>query len=145
MAVTATPYGNFIMKLGTGTFNLPADTFKVLLTTSAYVPNIDTHASLTDVTNELADGVGGYAAGGKTLSGLAWTYDAANDRGVLAANIVTWSAAAFTCRYAVIYRAGADAASSPLVGYIDFGADKTLNTEDFVLSFVSGVVRIRVV
>lgn len=145
MAITATPYGNFIMKLGIGSFNLPADTLKVLLTTSAYVPNIDTHASVTDVTNELADAVGGYTAGGKTITGLTWTYDSANDRGVLASNIVTWSAAAFTCRYAVIYKAGADAANSPLVGYIDFGADKTLNTEDFVLSFVNGVARIRVV
>lgn len=145
MAITATPYGQFIMKMGTGGFNLPADTFKVLLTTSGYVPNIDTHASLTDVTNELADGVGGYTAGGKQLTGQTWTYDAGGDRGVLGANVVTWAGAAFTCRYAVIYKAGADAASSPLVGFIDFGADKTLNTEDFVLSFANGVVRIRVV
>jgi len=141
VAVTAAPYGKFWIGLGNGNFNFTTDVFKVLLTTSAYVPNIDTHEFLTDVINEVSGT--GYTAGGAALSGVSWTYDAVNHRAVLGANTVVWSGATFTAHRAVIYKSTGTAATSRLIGYVDFGVDKTYTSEDFELSFSNGVLRFR--
>lgn len=143
MAVIATPYGNFIMGLGRAVFDFEIDTFKAMLTTAAYVPNADTHTFVTDVTDEITGT--GYTAGGNALTGVTWTYDAVNRRGVLGANTVIWPGATFTARIAVIYQSAATAATSPLVGWVDFGADKSPVNEDFQLTSPSGVLRIRAV
>lgn len=143
MAVTAASYGNFIMNLGKGRFNFDTDTVKAMLTTSVYVPNVDTHQFATDVTGEITGT--GYTAGGQALTGVTWTWDAANKRGVLGANTVTWTAATFTARYAVIYRDAGSPATSLLIGYVDFGVDRSPAAEDFQLTNASGVLRIRAV
>ena len=47
-----------------------------------------------------------------------------------------------TARYVVIYRAGSSAANSRLIGLVDFGADRTYDTEPLQLSFPNGVLTI---
>ncbi len=144
MAVVAYPYGKFWIGLGTAQFNLPVDVIKVLLTTAAYTPNVDTHEFLSDVTNEvLAVGGSGYTAGGKTLTNVSLTYDAPNRRAVLNADTLVWSGANFTAHRAVVYKSTGTAATSRLIGYIDFGIDKVYSNEDFELNFSSGVLRFR--
>jgi hypothetical protein len=129
MAVTASAYGQAIMSLGLGRFNFGSDTLKVLLTTSSYTPNIDTHTYLSDVTNEVSGT--GYTAGGATLSGVSWTYDATNNLGKLLASTTTWTAATFTARTAVVYKSTGTAGTSPLLSYVDFGADQSPAGVDF--------------
>ena len=141
MTITATPYGKFLMNLGSGQFNLGSDAIKIMLTTAAYVPNIDTHEFKSDVTNEITGT--GYTAGGASLTGVTWTYDATNKRGVLGASAVVWTAATFTLRYAVIFKWTGTATTSRLIGWIDFGQDLSPASEDFTISFTSGVVRRR--
>ncbi len=143
MAITATPYGQFVLALGTGAFNLSSDTLKVLLTTSSYTPNVDTHTYLTDVTNEITGT--GYTAGGVTLSGVTWTYDSTNNRAVLGADSPTWATASFTARRAVVYKSTGVSGTSRLIGYVDFGENRTPTAENFVLNFTSGVLRLKVV
>jgi hypothetical protein len=164
------------------------------LHTSTYAPNQDTHAFVSDLTNELATG-GGYTQGTVSGGGLAIasptvTYTAANSWGTSRANStayavgdvvrpasangflymaavagtsggslptyptvvgttvadggVTWecigsgivlfgcsdpSWSTFTagpCRYAVLSdRTSGANATNPLIGYVDFGSDKT--------------------
>lgn len=115
MATTMTLYKNFVKKLGNREIDLDSDTFKVMLTTSSYTPNADTHDEKADVTNELST-ANGYTAGGATLGSLTWT---------LASSTVTWDAAdttwtasggAITARYAVIY--DDTATGDPLVAYL---------------------------
>lgn len=144
MAVTAAPYGKFLMALGNGQVNFSSNQFKVLLINGAYIPNIDTHEFLTDITDELAS-IGGYTTGGKDLTAVTWTYDAANRRGVLNADPVLWAGASFTARMAVVYQNTGTPATSRLVGSIDFGVGKTYSNEDFQLSFAAGVFRLRAV
>lgn len=143
MGVTAMPYGKFLMGLGNGQFNFSSDSFKVLLTSASYTPNQDTHEFLTDITNEVTGT--GYTAGGRTLSGVTWTYDSTNKRGQLGANAVTWSGVTITARRAVVYKNTGTASTSRLVGWLDFGLDKSYVAEDFQLSFPSGVSRIRAI
>lgn len=140
MAVTAAPYGAFLLSLTKGLFDLDTDVLKVALTTSTYVPNMDTHEFFDDVTDEITGT--GYTAGGATLAGVTLTYDSTNNRAVLAADDVVWTGATFTAHYAVVYQSTGVAGTSRLIGYIDFGADKTYASEDFTLGFPQDVVRI---
>ena len=120
-----------------GDINLGADTLKVILVSSAYVPNIDTHEDYADITNEIATG-GGYTAGGQALSGVAILTDLPNDRAALDANDVTWSASTITAaRGAVIYKDTGTPATSKLITYIDFGTDKSSSGGDFTIAWDS--------
>jgi hypothetical protein len=56
-----------------------SDTIKVMLLTSTYTPNLDTHKFKSDLTNEITGT--GYTAGGATLGSAALTYTVANSWG----------------------------------------------------------------
>lgn len=131
----AQTYGQASLHLGLGRFNFTTlNALKVLLTTSSYTPNIDTHDFRNDVTNEIA--VTGYAP--LSLSGVTWTYDAANNRSVLTADPITWIPLAATVRYAVIYGNVGTAATDPLLGYIDFESNTDLTSQGLNLAWPSG-------
>ena len=105
--------------------DLPGATVKLMLTTSAYVPNVTTagHSVLADVTNEIANGAG-YTTGGYTLvtgtvtaSGNGFKFSSADPFWNAAGTIPAW-------RNAVMYVAGTLwGKTSPLIGY--FLADNT--------------------
>jgi hypothetical protein len=143
MAVSATPYGKFLLELGKGSFNLSTDTIKAALTTSSYSPNIDTHEFFSDVTNE-ASGTG-YTAGGMTLTNVTWAYNSSQDYAILTADPVLWTGITITARRAVVYKSTGTASTSRLIGYVDFGVDRSQSgSNEFVLNFTLGVVRLRV-
>jgi hypothetical protein len=138
MAVTAKMYGQALLKAlnkeikWSGT---SPDTFKVMLCTSAYTPNQDTHVYLSDVTNEVA-ATGGYTAGGQALTSLNITYTAATNVIMLDAADVTWASSTITARYAVIYDdTPSTTATKPLLGYVDFGADQSSNAGNFTITW----------
>lgn len=147
MAVTATPYAAALGALGRGELNFDGDTFKAMVTTAAYVPNYDTDAFVSDVTDEVSGS--GYFAGGATLSGLSWAYDtsdASNKRWVLHADPILWSGVTWTGgRRLVVYRVGSAPAVSQLIGVIDWGVDKSPASEDFQQSFTAGLLRIKAI
>ncbi len=142
MAVSALPYGKFLLELGKGSFNLPTDTIKAALTTSSYSPNIDTHEFFSDITNEVSGG--GYTAGGMTLTNVTWTYSTSLDYAVLLADPILWTSITVTARRAVVYKSTGTASTSRLIGYVDFGVNRTQSgSNEFVLNFTLGVVRLR--
>jgi hypothetical protein len=66
-----------------------SDTIKGMLTTNAYTPNLDTHETKADVTNEVAGT--GYVARGTTLGSKTITYTAANSWGTARANTTAYA------------------------------------------------------
>jgi hypothetical protein len=98
------------------------DVIKATLHTSAYVPNQDAHTVYTDLSNELITG-GGYTAGGVALSGKTLTYNAPAHEARMDAVDPQWPGATFTVRFMVLRKDTGTPGTSPLILYVDFGAD----------------------
>jgi len=70
--------------------DINSDSLKMTLHNSSYTPNRDTHAYVSDLTNELAT-AGGYTAGGSTLTGAAITTVVANSWATARANSTAYA------------------------------------------------------
>lgn len=102
-----------------------AATYKMILTTSAYTENKDTHLVRSDVTGEVAAG-NGYTAGGATVT-VSITKDLTNDRVDISLGGATFTTAAgqtLTARKAVYYVNVGTAGTDRLVGVNDFTTDQ---------------------
>lgn len=105
-----------------GGIDFDTDTFKVMLTTSAYTENKDTHTKRSDVTGEVVGT--GYTAGGNTVTVTVGAVDTANDRVEISLGGTTWPASTITARKAVYYKSRGGASSADeLIAVVDFGAD----------------------
>ena len=140
MAVTAQVYGRAAELLLEGSHDLDGATYNVMLTTSAYTPDVDTHDFRSDITNEVTGT--GYSAGGQALGTVTVTYDSANNRAVFDAADAVWASSTITARYAVIYRARGGASSADeLLCYVDFGADVSSTGGAFTIAWhANGIV-----
>lgn len=126
-------YGSLPAKTFNKEIDLDTDTIKVMLLTSAYTPNQDTHDYLDDVVGNEVTGTG-YTAGGAVLSSKTVTYDAGTNTFKFDAADVTWASSSITARYAVVYDdSGASNATKPLIGYFDFVTDRASSNGDFVV------------
>jgi len=124
-------YNSAVDDMARGAIDFDTDTFKVMLVTSSYTPNKDTHDKRDDVTNEVSGT--GYTAGGVT-SACTVTKDTANDRVTLSFAAVNWASSTITARAAVIYKSrGGLASTDELVCYVDFGADVSSSSATFSL------------
>ena len=113
------------------TIDLDTDTIKLILLTASYTPDQANHDFRDDLGANEATGGTGYPAGGFTLASktlaatsLTLNFDAADISQAIVGG-------PFAFRYGVYYKVVGTAATDPLVGYVDFGAqsvtDATLN------------------
>lgn len=142
MAVTSFVYGGFLQSLANKEIDLDSDTLKVMLCTSTYAPNQDTHRYKSSVTNEVTGT--GYTATGATLTSVAVTYTAGTNTLMLDAADTSWASSTITARYAVVYDSTpATDATRPLICYIDFGADVSSSAAAFTITWdAAGIVTI---
>lgn len=142
---TSKAYGNVAKAVFNKELDWDSDDIRVMLVSSSYTPNQDTHDYLDDVQAFEVNGTG-YTAGGIALATKTSTYDAANNVLVLDAADVTWASSTITARYAVVYNnTGANAAAKPLVGYVDLVSDQASNAGNFILEWdPSGILRVNV-
>ncbi|WP_280201403.1 hypothetical protein [Nocardia cyriacigeorgica] len=130
MPVTAKWYGLGLKAMANKEVDWDSDTIKVMLCTSAYAPNQDTHAYKSDVTNEVTGT--GYTAGGGTLANRTSSYTAGTNTLVLDADDLSWPNSTITARYAVVYDSTpASDATRPILGYVDFGQDVSTTAGTF--------------
>lgn len=141
MAVTGKLYSNYPLHLNNGAINFPSDTIKCALCTSTYTPNQSTHKWFSDITNEITGT--GYTAGGATLTTK--TNTVATTVNTIDADDPSWTTATFTARYAVFYKSTGTSTTSPLIGYLDFGADQTVSAGAFTIQLnASGLAQLTV-
>ncbi len=127
-------YNSFKRDIMNGALDLDTDTIKVMLVTSSYTPDQDSHTKRSDVTNEVSGT--NYTAGGSALANKAVTADNTDNEGVFDADDLTWSTSTITARGAVLYKSRGGASSADeLICYIDFGADKSSSAGNFTLQW----------
>jgi hypothetical protein len=127
-------YNSFKRDIMNGSIDLDTDAINVMLVTSTYTVNQDTHTKRSDITNEVTGT--GYSAGGQALAGKAVTVDNTDNEGVFDANDVTWSTSTITARGAVLYKARGGASSADeLIAYLDFSTDKISSAGDFIIAW----------
>jgi hypothetical protein len=131
-------YGLGAKALANKDLDWDTDTIKVMLTTSAYTPNQDTHEFKSDVTNEVTGT--GYTAGGATLANKVLSYDAGSNEVRLDADDTTWANSTITARYAVVYTDTGTAGTSRLWGYVDFVTDQSTSGTEFKITWASSGV-----
>lgn len=137
MAGTLKWYGKGLQHLVSGDIALDTDTFKILLCTSTYTPNQDTHEFRSDVTNEVANG-NGYTTGGATLSGVSVTYDSATNQVRVSWTDPTWPTSTITARTAVIYKSrGGAATADELLAYVTNDIDVSSTNGTFTVDLPS--------
>ena len=125
-------YNSAVDDMARGAIDFDTDTFKVLLVTSSYSPNKDTHDRRDDITNEVTGT--GYSTGGVT-SACTVTKDTANDKVTLQFASVSWPSSTITARAAVIYKSRGGASSADeLIAYNDFGADVSTTAGTFTVA-----------
>lgn len=125
-------YNSFWEDLGKGAIDLDTDTIKVLLTTSSYAEDKDTHDRRNDVTNEVTGS--GYTAGGATAT-VTVTKNTSTDTTTYTFGVVTWSTSTITARKAVYYKSRGGASSADeLIAINDFGTNVSSTGGTFTLN-----------
>ena len=124
-------YNSCIDDMARNAIDFDTDSFKVLLVTSSYTPDKDTHLKRSSVTNEVSGT--GYTAGGISAP-VTVTKDTANDKVTIQFAAVSWTSSTITARGAVYYKSRGGASSADeLVCYADFGADVSSSSATFSL------------
>ena len=135
-------YNRGLENAARGTIDFDTDTFKVLLTTASYTENKDTHDFRDDVTNEVGAS-GTYSAGGATLSGGSFAYDAGSNEYRIAWTSPSFTSATITARVAVIYKSRGGAASADeLLAYCTESGDVTSTAGTFTVTLPSPTLTI---
>jgi hypothetical protein len=112
------------------------------LCTASYTPDQDAHEFYSSITNEVANG-NGYTTKGAAIGSRSVSVDTATNETRLIGATVSWTSATFTARYAIIWRDTTVAGTSPLLGYVDFGADQSVVAGTFTITWDStGVLKI---
>ena len=124
----------------TGQVDMDTDSFKVMLLTSGYTPNKDTHTKRSDV--EASEVVGtAYVAGGTAVTVTVDAVDTVNDDVQINLGGAAWAASTITARYAAYYKTrGGAATADELVYIVDFGSDQVSSNGTFTLNASSIVI-----
>lgn len=131
-------YNSGLRDVADRTIDLAADTLKLILVTSSYVPDKD-HAFASSLTNELSGGnyTAGFAgAGRKTIASKAFSTDTVNDRVEFTFGAVTWTAlgaAAGNPKYAILVKEITNDAATRLIAFLDLGTVVT-NGSDVIVT-----------
>lgn len=136
MAVSTVPYDAFLKAQLDAPIDFNASpALKVALLGASYTPNRATHDFFNDLTNEIVDSTGDYAAGGQALTTIVTGLDTSAHFGYVDCDDPAWTNVTATPapRYAVIYKDTGTGSTSPLIGYIDLGSAQTLSGQDFSL------------
>jgi hypothetical protein len=137
MAVTATLYDLFREKLLTlvDPIDFAADDIRGALVTDAYTPDREADEFWDDVTGEVSSSGTGYTTGGQLLTSKVIAVDGTGHYAVLTADDLTWATTTLTAHYLVLRKDTGDPATSPLIGYQDFGGNEITVGVDFVVTW----------
>ena len=125
-------YDNFKLNQWIGSpLNFSADTFKCMLVTSGYSPNMQTdeYAGPVQTSYEVPTSGTGYTAGGLLVTGMSAARTPSTDTIVFTCNSIIIAQDASggfsTAYYAILYKSTGNMATSPLICLATFSANKS--------------------
>ena len=127
-----TIYNAFLTRLAKGDMDFDTAALKVMLVTSAYAINRDTHVFRSDVTNEVV-GAGYTTGGASTAASVAG--DNVLDRTNISLTPATWPSATITARAAIVYVDKGSAATDELIAYCPFATNESSVASAFAVAF----------
>lgn len=136
-------FNNYFEELGKGNINFTSNEFKLMLMTTSYTPNVDTHVFRADVTGEASGS--GYTAGGQVVNNVTLTQDNTNNRAVVDFDTEVWTNVTLSnIDGAILYKNNSNAALDVLVCYLDFteGSQDVVANDFTVTPNVAGVLTI---
>ena len=135
MANAMTNYGKG--ELLNGNIDLVNDDIYLMLITDSHTPDIDAEEFIDDVSANEVAASGTYSAGGAALATKSVTVDDTNNRAYFDATDVAFTSATITARYAYLYKNTGTPGTSQIIGYYDYGANKTSTLGTFTHSFTA--------
>jgi len=113
------------------------DTHKIILMQTGFTFDKDAHSIYADVSASELTTANGYTTGGATLTGVVVTKDNANDKAILSANDVQWTASGGTIATsgAIIYNDTMP--DDPIVQFLD--AEGALSTPDGIVFQINDI------
>jgi hypothetical protein len=144
MAVTGKVYYPMLSYALQGDIDINTHNIRVVLSTSGYTPS-QAHTFLSSVGANEISGTG-YTAEGQTLASCAVAAAGTATTKFTATN-AEWTGATVAARYAIIYcrntGLGANSASWPLIGWVDFGDTMSASAGTFTIAWsTNGIVTI---
>ena len=135
-------YNEFKKKIGSINWDDNSTTdIRIMLVTSSYSLDIDTHLDVSDITNEVSGT--GYTTGGELLTSRVIIVDTDNDWAEFDADDVLWANSTITARGAILYVDTGTPSTSTLIAYIDFEIDKSSSSDDFAIQWsLDGLFRL---
>jgi hypothetical protein len=132
-------YNSFWDDLARGAIDMDADTFRMMLVTSSYTPDQDTHLKRSAITNEVTGA--GYTTKGPTCA-VTVAKDNATNRITFTFAAIALTTSTITARRGIVYkdRGGADTADE-LVFCNDFGDNIVTSSQTFTVA--SSVITIQ--
>jgi len=132
MPTIARLYGQALTSILSKKIDFVADDVRVALLNNTYVPNQDTNTFMSDVVGFELSG-GNYSR--KSLTGKSLTYGGDTNTVTYDAADVTFTNLTGTLRHAVFFVNTGSDNSSPLICWMDFGADIAAAAQDFKIVF----------
>lgn len=118
----------FTRDLGAGVHNFTSHTLKAAFTNTAPTAANSVLADITQIAT--AGGYTGGAGGGVTLDGATWTTAGGVAKLTITDEVFTATGTVGPFRYVVLYNDTPTAPVDPLIGWYDYGASITLNTNE---------------
>ncbi len=137
--ITAYWFGPTFLSAFNKEMDLNSDSIKCALFTTA--PSQDSDRYFADLpASEVDSGTyPTYTAGGKAVTTPTIAYATGTNIFNFTGDAVSWTAATFACRYAIVYDATPGlAATNPLISYVDFGETITVTNGTFTITWAAG-------
>ena len=125
-------YLSFFEDMAKGQIDTDVDTYRMMLVSSSYTPNQDTHTRRSNITNEISGT--GYTAGGPTCT-VTLAKDSVNNLIVFTFGGISLTTSTLTGRRGIVYKARGGASSADeLVFCNDFGANIVTVAQTFTVA-----------
>jgi hypothetical protein len=125
-------YNSFWDDLSRGAIDMDTDTFRMMLVTSSYAPDQDTHLKRSSITNEITGT--GYTAKGPTCA-VTVAKDNVTNRVTFTFAGIALAGSSLTARRGIVYKDRGGASSADELCFCnDFGADIVTSAQTFTVA-----------